>query len=65
MLAFDVIGNVEQHAMRRRPVASGPPGFLQVVFQRTGDVGMDDKTDIGFVDSHAEGVGRGDDRKPP
>ena len=61
MLAFDVVGGVEQHATRRRPVAPGPAGFLQVVFQRTGDVGVDDQAHVGFVDAHAEGVGGGDD----
>ena len=61
VLAFDVVGGVEQHATRRRPVAPGPTGFLQVVFQRTGNVGMDHQSHVGLVDTHAEGVGGGDD----
>ena len=61
MLAFDIVGDVEQHAMCRRPVTPGPSGLLQIIFQRAGDVGMNDKAHVGFVDAHAEGVGRGDD----
>lgn len=61
VLALDVVGGVEQYATRRRPVAAGSTGFLQVVFQRAGDVGVDDQANVGFVDAHAEGVGGGDD----
>ena len=61
VLTLDIVGGVEQHATRRRPVAPGPTGFLQVVFQRTGNVGMDHQSHVGLVDTHAEGVGGGDD----
>ena len=60
-LGLDVEFVEQQHAARRLAVAAGTPGFLQVVFQRTGDVGMHDQPDVGLVHAHAEGVGGGDD----
>ena len=56
-LLFDIVVAVEQDAAGGLAVPPGPPGFLDVVFQRTRDVGVDDQTDVGLVDSHAEGVG--------
>jgi hypothetical protein len=47
-LRLDVFLVVEQHAARILQITSGPPGFLQVVFQRAGDVGMDDEAHIGL-----------------
>ena len=59
-LAFHVLGSVEQHAAGRGAIAAGAPRLLQVVFQGTGDVGVNDQTHVRLVDAHAEGVG-GDD----
>ena len=60
-LAFHVFLRIEQHAARRLPVASGAARLLKIVLQRPGDVGVDDQSDIGLVDPHAEGVrGRND-----
>ena len=42
------------------PITSGTSGLLIILFQRAGHIQMDDKTDVGLVDAHAEGV-RGDD----
>ena len=59
-LVLDVIGGEKQDTMGILPVPPGPPGFLQIVFQRTGNVGMNDKTDIGLVYPHAKRIGRRD-----
>ena len=60
-LALHVVLRVEQHAARRLAVASGAARLLEIVFQRSGDVGMDDQPHVRLVDPHAEGVGRRDD----
>ena len=52
---------IEQDAARGFLVAPGAPGFLQVVFQRSGRVQMDDQTHVVFVDAHAKGIGGGDE----
>jgi len=60
MLAFHIVSGVEQDTARLLAVASSPAGLLQVVFQRARNVRMHDQADIGLVDAHAEGIGRGD-----
>ena len=62
-LTLYVVGRVEQHASRRRAVTSGPACLLEIVLQRTGDVGVDHQPNVRLVDAHAEGVGRRDRAK--
>ena len=47
---------MEQDAAGGLAVATGAPGLLNVVLERAGDVGVDDETNVGLVDPHAEGV---------
>ena len=51
---------VEQQAARRRLVAPGAAGLLQVVLERAGGVEMDHRAHVGLVTAHAEGIGGGD-----
>ena len=51
-----------QNAFGGVAVASRPARLLQVVFQGTGDIGMDDQAHIFLVDAHAESIGGADDR---
>ena len=60
-LALHVLRRVEQHAASRLPVTSGPPSLLEVVLQRSGNVGVDNQPHVRLVDPHAEGVGGRDD----
>ena len=60
-LRVHVFAVIQQHAFRIRLVTPRPAGFLQVVFQRAGDFGVDDQAHVGFVHAHAEGVGGDDD----
>ena len=62
-LALHIVGRVEQHAARRCAVPPCAPCLLEIVLQRTGDIGVDHQTNIGFVDAHAEGIGRRDRAK--
>ncbi|MNZ59018.1 hypothetical protein D3C78_770410 [compost metagenome] len=59
-LGLDVLRVVEQHAACLLLVAAGAPGFLQVVLQRAGYVGVHHQAHVLLVHAHAEGVG-GDD----
>jgi hypothetical protein len=56
----DVVGTVEGERVRRRPVAAGAADLLVVALDRFRQVGVDDVADVGLVDAHAEGDGRGD-----
>ena len=58
----DVAGGVEEDAVRRLPVPSGPSRLLVVGLQALGHVVVDDIAHIGFVNAHAEGVGGHHDR---
>ena len=51
----------KEKTMGRQTVPPGAPDFLVVVVDASGQVIMDDKTDVGLVDSHAEGDCRHDD----
>ena len=44
----------------RLAVAAGTADFLIVGFDRIGDIGMDDETDLAAIDTHSEGI-RGHD----
>src|SRR5690606_24348220 len=48
-------------AARLALVAPRPAGFLQVVFQRTWNVGMHHQANVGLVHAHAERVGSDND----
>ena len=48
---------VQENAPGRRTVPSCPSGFLIIAFQIFRHIVMNDKGYVGFVDSHAEGVG--------
>ena len=56
-LILHILRCVEQHATRRIPVAAGAARLLQVVFQRSRDIGVNHQPHIGLVDAHAEGIG--------
>ena len=58
-LPLDIVSGEQQHAIGRCPVASRAARLLQVVLQRSRNIGMHDQTDIGLVDPHAKGVGGG------
>ena len=49
---------VEQHTFRRMTIASGAADFLVIRFHRARNICVNDKADVLFVDSHAEGVCR-------
>ena len=55
----DVGPRVEEDAVARQPVASGPADLLVVALDRLRHIPMDDEADVGLVDSHAEGNGGG------
>ena len=59
-LPLNVVQCVEQYAARRLLVSSGAARLLQVVLQGAGNVGVDHKTHVRLVYTHAEGVS-GDD----
>ena len=59
-LPLDIVSGEQQHAICRRLVTARAARLLQVVLQRSRNIAMHDKTDIGLVDPHAKGVGRGD-----
>src|ERR1044071_7303490 len=44
-------------AARRKAIATGAACFLVIGFKGAGDIPVDDKTHIGLVDSHTEGIG--------
>ena len=52
-----VLAAVEQDAVCRSAVASGPACLLVVAFQILRHVVMDNEGDVGLVNSHTEGVG--------
>ena len=43
--------------MGGRAVPARPPGLLEIAFERTRDLGMHDRANVGLVDPHAERVG--------
>ena len=55
---------MQQDAFRREPVAARTARLLLVVIHGLRHCGVNDKTHIGPVDSHAEGHRRDDDIKP-
>ena len=60
-LLSDIPRAVEQEAFTGQSVPPGPARFLVIAFDVLGQIVMDDETDIGFVDAHAEGDRRADD----
>ena len=52
---------VKEDAFGRVAVAAGAPALLVVPLEAAGEVVMDDKADVGFVDTHSEGDGGDDD----
>ncbi len=64
-LDLDVLLVVEQDALRVALVAARAAGFLQVVLDGAGDLGMDHEPHVGLVDTHAERVRRGDHAQVP
>jgi hypothetical protein len=59
-LTLHVARGVQQHTARRRSVAPGATRFLQIVLERTRDVGVHHQAHVRFVDAHAERVRRDD-----
>ena len=57
--AGEILGAPEQPGLGRVAVAAGAAGFLVIGLDRLGDAGMGDEADVGLVDAHAEGDGRG------
>src|ERR1700739_473811 len=45
-------------------IATGAADLLVVAFERAGEAGVDDRTDVGLVDAHAKGDGGDDNFKP-
>src|SRR5437879_8509607 len=55
LVLLDSIARIEQeHAFAGQTVAARAAGFLIITFDVLGQIVMDDKPDIGFVDAHAE-----------
>ena len=50
----------KQQAFRRQPVPPRPARFLVIAFDVLGQIIMDDKPDIGFVDAQAKSDRRAD-----
>ena len=57
--AGEILGAPEQPGLGRVAVATGAAGFLVIGLDRLGHAGMGDEADVGLVDAHAEGDGRG------
>lgn len=57
----DVAVGIEQQGVGREAVAAGASDFLIESLHVFGRVVMDDESDVGFVDAHAEGDGGADD----
>ena len=55
----------EQHGIRRRAVASGPPRLLEVRLNGVGQVHVCHEAHVGLVDAHAESVGGHHDAHAP
>ncbi|OPZ74946.1 MAG: hypothetical protein BWY80_00368 [Firmicutes bacterium ADurb.Bin456] len=53
----DILGPKEQDAFPRSVVPPGAAGFLIICFHIFGKIIMDYIADVGFIDTHAEGVG--------
>ena len=60
-LRFHIRRTVQEDTFRRLPVTAGPARLLVVVLNAAGHIIMYDKSHVGFVDSHTEGVGRDHD----
>ncbi len=48
---------IKQNSTRRVTVTAGPADFLIITFEAAGQTGMNDGSDICFIDSHAKGNG--------
>ena len=46
----------DQDALRVLAVSTCPTGLLEIIFQRPGDIGVQDQADVVLVDPHAKGV---------
>src|SRR5690606_41246954 len=56
-LGFNVVRVVQQYASCLIAVTPGTPCFLQIVFQRAGNLSMHNQPYIRLVDTHTEGIG--------
>ena len=59
-----ILAAVQQDTLRRFPVSACPARFLVIALHILRHVVMDDKPDIGFINSHSERVGRNNDSRP-
>ena len=57
-----VRGSIERDAFGRFAIAAGTADFLPIRLDRAGRICVNDKADIRFIDTHAEGD-RGDDHR--
>ena len=53
-----VLIRIKHQALRRLTIASGSPGFLIIRFNAAGQVVMHNKSQIGFINPHAESIRR-------
>ncbi len=56
----EILVDVECYALPLSAISSGPTGFLIVTFERLGDIVVDYKSHIGFVNTHAKRDGGND-----
>ena len=61
MMLGGVAGAEEQETFTGKTVSACPSGFLVITLNILGEVVMNDKANIRFVDAHAEGDGGTDD----
>ena len=59
--AHEVAAGIDQHALRRQPVASRASRLLLIVLRRPRRACMDDEPDVRAIDAHPERDGRDDD----
>ena len=57
-----ILHAVKQNTLGRCPVTTGAACFLVIALHVLWQIAMHNKTDIRFIDPHAEGDGRNDDR---
>ena len=62
-LAINIFRAEKESALRRVAITPCPPGFLQIVLQRPGNVPVNNKPNVRLVYAHAERIGRRDDTK--
>ena len=65
MQMADVGGVPQEHGIGPETVAAGTAGLLEIRLRALGHSHVDDKTDIGLVDTHAECIGTHHDADIP